>query len=263
MKIGYCQFNVVNSNIDRNLDKIMELLGNISAELIVLPELCMTGYYFSDRSKLAQLSNKTNQEKILNILTRIAKKNGSYIVAGITELENNDLYNTAIVIGPNGIIGKHRKVNITKNEKIFTRGTKFDVFEIGRVKIGIAICFDSWFPESFRLLSMQGAQIICCPSNFGGPWTLDVMKVRSLENQVFTVMSNRTGFEMIGGEKAEFRGESQVIDYGGNILIKAENNDCVGIVDINPNEANQKGNIICDDMKYEMSLYKEYVTYAI
>jgi predicted amidohydrolase len=263
MKIGYCQFNVVNSDIDSNLNKIKELLKNISAGLIVLPELCMTGYYFSDRSKLAQLSNKTNQEKILSTLTRIAKNNGSYIVAGITELENNDLYNTAIVIGPNGSIGKHRKVNITKNEKIFTRGTKFDVFEIDKVKIGIAICFDSWFPESFRLLSLQGAQIICCPSNFGGPWTLDVMKVRSLENQVFTVMSNRTGYEMIGGEKAEFRGESQVIDYGGNILIKAENNDCVGIVDINPNEANQKGNIICDDMKYEMSLYKEYVTYTI
>ena len=57
------------------------------------------------------------------------------------------------------------------NEKIFDRGSTFEVITLGKVKIGIVICFESWFPESYRLLALQGAQIICCPSNFGGPLT--------------------------------------------------------------------------------------------
>lgn len=263
MKVGFCQFNVFHKDIEANLNKIKAMINKIEADLIVLPELCLTGYYFKSKDELLSYSNETNQQRIISELQILAKSNDLFIVAGISEKEEENLYNSAIVIGPEGYIGKHRKVNLTKNEMIFNRGNIFETIIIGNVKIGIAICFDSWFPESFRLLALKGAQIICCPSNFGGPWTLDVMKVRSLENKVYTIMANRIGSEKMENDEADFRGESQIIDYGGNVLAKAENDECIKIVDINPEDTITKNNIICDDMIYEMNLYKKYINYTV
>lgn len=263
MKIGYCQINVKHSDIDQNLKRITELLRNVSADLIVLPELCLTGNYFANEADLLQLSNDVNQARIMNMFTEIARKNKLHLVAGIAEKVNRDLYNTSVIVGPNGFVGKHRKMNLTKNELVFSRGTDLNVLEIANVKIGMAIGFDSWFPESFRVMALRGAQIICCPSNIVDPRTMDILRVRSLENKVFTVMCNRIGSEIVKGEKAEFRGESQVIDHAGNVLIKADQDECVGITEINPNEVKTKENIMCDDMNFEISLYQNYVSYEI
>ncbi len=263
MKIGYCQFRVEYKNIEANLNKIKEMLDNSGADLVVLPELCFSGYFFRSNEELFRYSNEPVQKSIISELQKIARNNDLFIVAGIAEQEGEKLYNSAMVIGPEGYIGKHRKVNLTVNEKIFDRGSRFDIIKIGNIKIGIVICFDCWFPESCRLLSIQGAQIICCPANFGGPLTPDVLKVRSLENKVFTVLANRTGFEMIGDEEEHFRGESQIIDYEGNILAKAGKEDCIKLVEIDPNESIRKDNIICDDMFSEMNMYKEFVKYKI
>jgi len=268
MRIGFCQFNVTHSNIEANLKKITDLLRDTEADLIVLPELCFTGYSFPSKEAVFPFADDSAQKKILNKLGIISKTKEIYLIAGIAEKEGNRLYNSAIVIGPEGYIGKHRKINLPKSENIFDRGKSLETFKIGNVKIGIAICFESWFPESMRILTLQGAQIICCPTNFGGPWTPNVIKARSLENKVFTIMANRVGKEQIGSEEAEFRGESQIVDHGGNLLIRAKKEECIKIVDINPEEAKKKdiiieGNIICEDMKYEMSLYREYVEYTL
>ena len=266
MKVGFYQFDVAYKNVEANLNKVKELLSRAEADLIVLPELCFSGYYFQTKEELNKYSDVTIQSMIINELHKIAKSKNLFIVTGLAEKDEDKIYNAAFLIGPEGLIGKHRKVNLTINEKVFDRGKDFAIFEIehsefGKVKIGILICFESWFPESYRILKKKSAQIICCPSNFGGPWTLDVMKVRSLENKVFTIMTNRTGKEMIENEEAEFRGESQIIDEGGNVLAKAKNDECIITFDIDPNKAVLKDNIICDDMNYEMSLYEEYVEY--
>lgn len=263
MKIGFCQFNVVYKNIEANLNSVKEMINDSGADLIVLPELCFSGYYFRSKEDLYDYSDETIQKNIIIELQETARNNDVFIVAGIAEQEGFYLYNSAIVIGPEGFIGRHRKVNLTVNEKIFDRGNRFDVITIGNVKIGIVICFDSWFPESYRLLSLQGAQIICCPANFGGTLTPDILKVRSIENKVYTVLANRTGSEMIGNEKEHFRGESQIIDYNGNILAKAGKEDCIKLLEIDPDESIRKNNIICDDMFSEMNMYKDFVKYKI
>lgn len=263
MRIGFCQFNVVHSNIEANLKKISSLLKNTKADLIVLPELCFTGYFFKSKKDIFPFANDLAQKKIIHELSIISKEKRMYLIAGMAEKEGNRLYNSAIVIGPKGYIGKHRKINLPKNEKIFDRGKSSEVFKIGNVKIGIIICFESWFPESARILMLKGAQILCCPTNFGGPWTLDVMKVRSLENKVFTIMANRIGEEWIGSEKAKFRGESQIIDYKGNVLVKATRKECVKVVNIDPKKTKKNDNIICKNMKYEMNLYKGHVKYIL
>jgi len=261
MKIGFCQFAVEYKNIEANLNRIKEMINNSGAELLVLPELCFSGYFFRSKKELFHYSDETVQKYIFTELQKIAKSNDLFIDAGIAEQKGDKLYNSAILVGPEGCLGKHRKVNLTVNENIFDRCSRFEVMTIGNVKIGIVICFESWFPESYRILSLQGAQIICCPSNFGGPWTPDVLKVRSLENKVYTVLAIRTGSEYSGTETEHFRGESQIIDFAGNIIAKAGNEECIKVVDVNPDETLRKDNIICDDMLFEISKYEEYVKY--
>lgn len=263
MKIGFCQFNVAYKNPDANLDKIKDMISGSDADLIVLPELCLSGYYFKSKEELYEYADESVQNKMISELQIIAKRKDMYIAAGIAEKAEDKLYNSAFVIGPEGLIGKHRKINLTVNEKIFDRGNGFDIINIGNVKIGIVICFDSWFPESYRLLSLKGAQIICCPANFGGHWTPDVLKVRSLENKVFTVLSNRTGNEKVDNVDEEFRGESQIIDYEGNVLAKAEQKECLMVTDIDPEAVIKKNNMISDDMNFEMGMYKDFVNYKI
>ena len=263
MKVGFCQYKVAYKNIEANLNKIKNMISDSDADLIVLPELCLSGYYFKTKEELYEYADESVQTRMISELQIIAKSKDIYIVAGIAEKTGEKLYNSAFVIGPDGLIGKHRKVNLTVNEKIFDRGIGFEIIRIGNVKIGIVICFDSWFPESCRLLSLKGAQIICCPANFGGHWTPDVLKVRSLENKVFTVLSNRSGSEIVDNAEEIFRGESQIIDYEGMVLAKADKEECLMIIDIDPESVIKKNNMISDDMNFELGMYKDFVKYKI
>lgn len=263
MKVGFCQFNVAYKNIEANLNKIKDMISDSDADLIVLPELCLSGYYFKTKEELYEYADESVQTRMISELQLISKRKDMYIVTGIAEKEKDKLYNSAFVIGPEGLIGVHRKVNLTVNEKIFDRVNGFEILNLGNVKIGIVICFDSWFPESYRLLSLKGAQIICCPANFGGHWTPEVLKVRSLENKVYTILSNRTGIEKIDNIDEEFRGESQIIDYEGKVLAKANQEECLMITDIDPEAVIKKNNMISDDMNFELEMYKDFVEYKL
>lgn len=261
MKVGFCQFEVTYKDIEANLRKIEDLLMHTRDALIVLPELCFSGYYFNAKEELYGLSDEGCLQTIVSRLQNIALERKLYLVAGLAEKEGLDVYNSCFVIGAEGVIAKHRKVNLTRSEGAYARGKDFEIFRIGNVKVGIVICFESWFPESFRILARMGAQVICCPANFGGHWTPDVIKTRSLENKVFTVLANRTGTEMIEGEEAVFRGESQVVDYEGMVLVKAGKADCVMTVEVDPHTVSTKDNMICEDMMKEQKFYNKYIDY--
>jgi len=88
-------------------------------------------------------------------------------------------------------------------------------------KIGMMICFDWIFPEVCRSLALKGAQIICQPANLVLPHCPLAMRVRSLENRIFTVTANRVGTEEKEGEKLTFIGMSQILNTKGEILIQA------------------------------------------
>src|SRR5690606_15396811 len=101
---------------------------------------------------------------------------------------------TAVVVGPNGFVGKQRKLHTTTlEERIFDRGTQLNTFILGTASVGIVTCFDAWFPEASRELCVRGTQLLCQPAAFGGQQTLDLMRTRSMENRVFSATANRTG----------------------------------------------------------------------
>lgn len=257
MKVSCYQFDIKYKDIQFNLEKVSSKIPTINSDLIVLPELFTTGYYFDKKSDLIKFSEEIPNGETTQKLITIAKQFNKFIVGGISEIENENLYNTTVIIGPEGLIGKHRKVHLPKDEKhIFSKGQNFDTYSINKVKIGIIQCFDSWFPEASRILMLKGANIFINPANFGGPWSLDIIKARSIENKVYSILCNRIGSENIKGEIAKFRGKSMIVNYTGDVLAQAGKKEEIITSEIFPQETISKETIVCDDIISELDIYK-------
>jgi len=220
MRLGYVQTNPVFGEVEGNLSHARELMQQTTADLWVLPELFATGYQFA------------------------ARKNRCFIAAGLAELHGGNAYNSAVLVGPDGLLACYRKIHLFSEEKLwFTPGdTPFPVADIGRAKIGVMICFDHLFPESARSLALSGAEIIAHPSNLVMPVYAQVtMRARALENGVFTITANRVGVEARNDETLHFTGESQIVSPDGEILAgsPAEGED-VRVIEIDPAQARDK-----------------------
>jgi predicted amidohydrolase len=242
MKIGFIQSNPVFGQVNANLDKIKKLIVKHKAALLVLPELCTTGYNFISKKEVQQLAEPVNGPSI-NALKQISLKTGTALVAGFAEKAGKKIFNSAALIKPTGQVEIYRKTHLFGNEmKYFTPGdTGFKVFSIGRVKIGMMICFDWLFPESARILALQGAQIICHPANLVLPYCPDSMPVRALENRIYTITANRIGWENRGKDDLRFIGQSVIASPNAQILSKApKEKEVVRIVEIDPAEAYNK-----------------------
>lgn len=256
MRVGFCQFEIVHNDGEKNLKTIIDMLNDVKADLIVLPELAVSGYYFEDKEALIRLSKSINPA-VISELTALANKTATSYVIGLAEVAEDQLFNTAYVIGKDGVIGKHRKIHLTNNETIFDEGNNLSIIDMGDYKIGIAICFETWFPEFFRRLADQGADIVVSPANFGGPWTPDVCLVRALENSLPIILANRLGTEIIEGERETFSGRSQIIDGFGHRRVVALEAPYVGFIDIDLKAYHRHQNIICDDVLKERNKHRK------
>jgi len=241
LTVGYIQFQPQFGQPDKNISYILERLNKIKdADLIVLPELCTTGYAFNNREEAKTYAEPVPQGKTIQILLSIAKKRDMYIVAGINEKEHDNLYNSAVFLSPNGYVGKYRKNHLFNKEKIiFNQGDlKFPIFHIDDIKVGILICFDWIFPEAWRTLVLKGADIICHPSNL----VLKNLAHRSIPvtamiNRIYIICSNRIGIE----RNLTFIGGSMIVDPKGNIVHRAPSDKEESYVTIiNPYKARDK-----------------------
>lgn len=248
MKIGYLQFGPKFGDAQANIDRIKEFLKNKIFDLMVLPELSNSGYLFNSIDELEKYSEIIPDGQFCQALKSISLEKNAFIVSGICEKGGDDFYNSAILVKPDGEIISYRKIQLFYEEKKwFKLGNKpLETHEIskesfGKVKIGMMVCFDWIFPEVARTLSLNGAQIICHPSNLVMPYCQDAMVTRALENHVFTITANRIGKEVNGGKELVFTGMSEIVNPKGTILNKSasENEECV-IIEIEPQEALDK-----------------------
>lgn len=156
---------------DRNVDKTCRLIGEAAqagASLIVLPELCSTGYVFNTREEAFRLAEPIPEGATVKTWVKKAKENKIHIVAGIAEQSGPKLFNSAVLIGPEGVLGTYRKLHLWCEEKLFFApgDLGLPVFDLPFGRLGILICYDLWFPENARILTLQGADIICSPTNW-------------------------------------------------------------------------------------------------
>lgn len=161
-------------NCSANLSNSLYLAQQAAAggaNLIVLPELANTGYAYRNREEAFALAEAVPDGPSVQQWSEFACTHNVYLAAGLAERDGNKLYDCAVLVGPDGFIGKYRKAHLWNLEKLwFSPGELgFPVFETPIGRIGLMICWDVWFPEVPRLLSLQGADIICSLNNW--VWT--------------------------------------------------------------------------------------------
>jgi len=243
MKVGFLQFYPKLFHEKRNLLRIKELLQDVDADLIVLPELATSGYIFANEKELEPYTAEARKGRIANFFRALSASLDAGLVVGFAEKSQGKFYNSQMLIKPDGKIDLYRKTHLFFKEKhIFEPGdTGFRVFEFGGVKLGLMVCFDWIYPEACRTLARKGAQIICHSANLVLPFCQKAMITRSLENRVFTITSNRFGNEKNAGEEFGFTGMSQITDIKGNVLASAPKDEaCVKVVEIDPALAKDK-----------------------
>jgi len=262
MRIGYYQNNPDFGKVAENLDRISAQIEAVEADLIVLPELCASGYQFVSQEEVRALAEPVPDGPTTTRLLDLAKRKQMTIVAGLPERAGAVCYNSAVAVGPQGFIGCYRKTHLFFEETLFFApgDSGFQVWDIGPAKIGVMICFDWYYPEAARTLALKGAEIICHPSNLVLPNCPDSMPVRCLENRVFAVTCNRTGSEARGGKKPlTFIGNSEIVTPRGAILHRASRDkEDLCIMEIDPVEARDKSVTPYNDLLRDRreSLYK-------
>jgi predicted amidohydrolase len=242
VRVGFAQFCPVFGAVDYNISRTTKLVGSVSCDLIVLPELCTSGYNFSSRDEVARLAEPVPDGPACAAWRNVARQKGCCIVAGIAEKNRDGIFNSAVLVRPDGTVSVYRKVHLFDHEKQwFAPGDGFAVYDIGPARIGLMVCFDWIFPESARTLALAGADIICHPANLVLPWCGDAMITRCIENRVFAITANRYGIEDRGDRALAFTGGSQVVGPDGSLLARAGcDGDSVSVVDIDPVAARNK-----------------------
>lgn len=241
MRVGYIQFEPRLGEIDRNIERSIELVALAQdADLLVLPELSNSGYAFSSFEEAETLAEEIPDGNTIRAWADVAWQKNLYLVGGINEKTDGKLYNSSVLIGPQGYLGTYRKAHLFKNEKLyFVPGDLgFPVFNLNDIKVGMLICFDWSFPEAWRTLALNGVDIICHPSNFVlTGLAQSTLPVHALLNRIFIVTANRIGTE----RDLTFSGRSLICSPGGEVLAEspADKEDVVTI-DIDPLQARNK-----------------------
>jgi predicted amidohydrolase len=231
MRIGCVQSNPIFKDTESNLKRFEQFVSQADADLLILPELVLTGYFFTSQDE-AKPYAESLEGNLIKKIKAIAKEKKIAIVTGFLEEENGVLYNTSIAIDRNGeLAGHYRKVHLFYYEKmVFAPGNLgFRVFDIEvrngeKLKLGMMICFDWRFPEAARSLAIKGAEVIAVPSNIVTTTGMlyETLKVRAFENKVIVAFADRVGSEKAEiDEKIEeltFRGGSCIINYNGDVL---------------------------------------------
>ncbi|UCG30557.1 MAG: hypothetical protein JSV53_01380 [candidate division WOR-3 bacterium] len=241
MKVGFLQFNPTFGDKTKNYRAVEELLKNVVADIVVIPELFNTGYTFLNEKELIDLAEPAGGETY-EFMHRLAQEKNCALAYGFAEKAEDIHHNSMSFVTTRGLVATYRKSHLFFEEKfLFQPGdTGFDVFEYGGVKFGMLICWDWIYPEAMRTLALRGAQVILHAANLVTPYCPDAMKTRAIENRVFIITADRAGDEIRGEKDFHFIGKSQVVAPNGGILVRAGEETCVKISEIDPSFALNK-----------------------
>jgi N-carbamoylputrescine amidase len=223
--VACLQFEPVVGSKARNVAlglRHIEAAAAQGAKLIVLPELANSGYMFATREEAFAAAEAVPTGPTCVAWLEAARRLGITLVAGIAERDGEVLYNAAVVIGPAGYIGTFRKVHLWNKENLFFEpgNLGFPVFKTPQGRIGVAICYDIWFPETFRLQALQGADIVCVPTNWvpipgqapGREAMATILAMAAAHsNSLFIACADRIGIE----RGQSFEGQSVIIGCTG------------------------------------------------
>jgi predicted amidohydrolase len=222
LRAGYIQLTPAFGRLQHNREAACRMVAATEAQLLVLPELCLSGYQFRDRREARSLAEPADGPTAA-ALAPLCRQGGKHVVLGLAERDGERLYNSAILVGPEGLLGVYRKTHLFWDEPDWCEpgDSGFVVWDLGGYKLGLMICFDWVYPEAARSLALAGAEVIAHPSDLVLPHCQQVMPARALENRVFTITANRYGTEDRSGAPVTFSGRSQIASPAGEVLAEA------------------------------------------
>ena len=213
-----------------NLEKILHevrVAASSGSGLIVFPECALSGYVYVSREEAAPFM-ETVPGPSTDKLADCAREFGVYIIVGLLEIDRDTdrCFNTAILVSPQGLIGKYRKNHLPflGVDRFLNPGDDaFQVYQTPIGNIGLHICYDCNFPESARIMTLLGADILALPTNWPegrGKVAEYVINTRAYENKVHLVAVDRVGTE----RGTKFIGNSKIVDAWGDTLVEASSN---------------------------------------
>jgi predicted amidohydrolase len=240
----------------KNLEKIFSFIDQAAAQgvnLIVFPETSLQGYLHNmvgidsmEDFAYQHMNAETvpGGESVKAIIAK-AKAKKIHVVFGMVEQDEercDKIYNAAVLVGPEGYIGKYRKAHQIIDElHVYTPGEEWPVFNTAVGRIGMLVCYDKTFPESARELALKGAEILTMPTAFslmtpGADYNTDYMKyvydlydkVRAVENGCFFISSNHFGKE----GKGEYFGFSRIVAPTGMALAEVGFKEGMAIAEV-------------------------------
>jgi len=205
---------------DERLNRLAGALRNDQPEVVVCPELFMSGYNVGDSlTQLAEHCGGPFSDKV----GELARSFGVAIVYGYPEREGMHIYNSAACIDCNGtVIANHRKMLLPPGFELeyFQAGDRLTLFELNGIRCGILICYDAEFPEAVRAVAEAGAQIVFVPTALSDSWgsvALQMMPTRAFENGIWLLYANHAGIE----NEASYFGSSCIVAPDGQDTSRA------------------------------------------
>jgi predicted amidohydrolase len=229
IKLALVQTSSKRENKEANLQKMEKLTFKAKeqgADLAIFPEMSLTGYVVRDQVyELAEKIRGPTVEKV----EAVTKKTGMHVIFGMPELSEKTqatIFNTAVFVGPEGLIGKYRKMylpthSIFEEKRYFRPGYQTAAFQTDLGNIGLCICYDIFFPEVIRLTRLKGAQLIVCISASPAvrrSYFETLACARALENTAYLAYVNLAGIQ----DGLQFWGGSRLVNPSGDILTKAK-----------------------------------------
>ena len=258
MRVAVAQIEPRLGEKERNLETCLARLEEAAAggaELLVLPECAIPGYVFESAEEALPFAEEIPGPSTDELAAACARL-GTHVVCGLLEVDGADLCNTAVLVGPDGLIGSYRKTHLPfLGVDRFTRaGDELAVFDTALGKIAIEICYDLRFPELTRALALAGADIVALPTNWPLAARINaelLCPARAYENRIYLLVANRVGVE----RTAEFCGRSQIVDPAGVRLVETEaTGEALLVADIDVELARDKS-IVPAPGEYEMHLF--------
>ncbi len=228
-ELALAQISCKREDKRENLKKIEKLTLKAKeqgASIVVFPEMSLTGYVIRDQVyELAETISGPTVKKVEDL----AKNTGMHIIFGMPELSEKThatVFNTAVFIGPQGFIGKYRKMylpthSVFEEKRYFRPGYQAAAFQTPLGNIGLCICYDIFFPEVLRLTRLKGAQLIICISASPAvrrSYFETLTCARAIENTAYIAYVNLAGVQ----DGLQFWGGSRLVGPNGDVLAKAK-----------------------------------------
>jgi 5-aminopentanamidase len=257
-KIACCQFDCHLGDKSYNLERMRTKLreaAKAEARIVVFPECALTGYAFESKEEALPHAEPLPGPASDTLVSECEALN-VYAIFGLLEQSKGKegLFNACVLLGPSGLVAGYRKIHLPflGVDRFALAGDRpFTVHDLGGLRVGMNICYDASFPESSRVMTLLGADLVVLPTNWPTGATNTVkylVQARAMENHIYYAAANRVGEE----RGFRFIGQSRIVDCSGELLASTSgDSEEIVYAIVDPARARQK-RIVQIPGKYEI-----------